>query len=294
MKGTVGVVGLGIMGGAFARNLVADGWTVLGYDPDITRSAEAKAAGVQLVHSAEALAETVSDVITSLPNPQAVLDTAEIIARTGAGPRTVIETSTLALDDKMRVRAILERAGHTVLDCPMSGTGAQAVAKDLVVYASGDSVAIKRLQPVFLGFARLVHDLGAYGNGSKMKFIANHLVAIHNVAAAEALVLAMKAGLDPHRTVEVISSGAGTSRMFEVRGPMMASNTYLPATMRSSTWKKDLTVIGEFASDLDCPTPLFSVASSLYAATLAMGKGDEDSGAVCAMLEMMAGIERKG
>jgi L-threonate 2-dehydrogenase len=294
MKGTIGIAGLGIMGGAFARNLAADGWTVIGYDPDITRSAEAKAAGVQLVHSAEALAETVGDIITSLPHPQAVLDTAEIIARTSAAARTVIETSTLALDDKMQVKAILEKAGHVALDCPMSGTGAQAAAKDLVVYASGGNAAIARLRPLFLGFARLVHDLGAFGNGSKMKFIANHLVAIHNVAAAEALVLAMKAGLDPHKTVEVISSGAGTSRMFEVRGPMMAANTYLPATMRSSTWKKDLTVIGEFASDLDCPTPLFSVASSLYAATLAMGKGDEDSGAVCAMLEMMAGIERKG
>ena len=81
------------------------------------------------------------------------------------------------------------------------------------------------------------------------------LVAIHNVAAAEALVLAMKAGLDPHRTVEVISSGAGTSRMFEVRGPMMAANTYVPATMRSDIWKKDLTVIGAFASDLELSHP---------------------------------------
>lgn len=293
MQGTIGIVGLGIMGGAFARNLVADGWTVVGYDPDITRGAEARAAGVQLVHSAEALAETVSDIITSLPNPRAVLDTAEIISHTGAGPRTVVETSTLSLDDKLRFQDILRKAGHVALDCPMSGTGAQAAVKDLVVYASGDTAAIARLEPVFRGFARKVYDLGPYGNGSKMKFIANHLVAIHNVAAAEALALAMKAGLDPHKTVEVISSGAGTSRMLEVRGPMMAANTYLPATMRSSTWKKDLTVIGEFASGLDCPTPLFSVASSLYAATLAMGRGDEDSGAVCAILEMMAGIERK-
>ena len=116
----------------------------------------------------------------------------------------------------------------------MSGTGAQAAVKDLVVYASGDTGAIRRLEPMFLGFARKVYDLGAYGNGSKMKFIANHLVAIHNVATAEAMVLAMKAGLDPHQTVEVIRSGAGTSRIFELRAPMMAANTYLPATMRST------------------------------------------------------------
>ena len=86
---------------------------------------------------------------------------------------------------------ILQQAGHTALDCPMSGTGAQAAVKDLVVYASGGPAAIARLEPAFLAFARKVYDLGAYGNGSKMKFVANHLVAIHNVAAAEAMVLGL-------------------------------------------------------------------------------------------------------
>ncbi len=126
-----------------------------------------------------------------------------------------------------------------------------------------------------------------------MKFVANHLVAIHNVAAAEAMVLAMKAGLDPRQTVEVVASGAGTSRVFELRAPMMAEGKYLPATMRSTTWKKDLTVIGEFAAALGCPTPLFGLATALHAATLAMGHGEEDSAAVCAALERMAGLERK-
>jgi 3-hydroxyisobutyrate dehydrogenase-like beta-hydroxyacid dehydrogenase len=102
----------------------------------------------------------------------------------------------------------------------------------------------------------------------------------------------MKAGLDPHRVVEVIASGAGTSRMFELRAPMMAANTYLPASMRSATWKKDMTVIGEFAVGLACPTPLFDLSASLYTAALAMGRGAEDTAAVCAVLESMAGIRR--
>jgi L-threonate 2-dehydrogenase len=292
MDKRIGIVGLGIMGGAFARNLAADGWKVIGYDIDAGRNSEAKADGAEIAHSAEAVAEAASDIITSLPTPRAVLDLAEIIARAKAAKRTVIEASTLSLDDKMAFKAILEKAGHTVLDCPMSGTGAQAAVKDLVVYASGDSAAIARLQPMFLGFARKVHDLGAYGNGSKMKFVANHLVAIHNVAAAEAMVLAMKAGLDPHQTVEVIGSGAGTSRMFELRAPMMARNHYLPATMRSSTWKKDMTVIGDFASDLSCPTPLFDISATLYTSALALGREAEDTGSVCVALEKMAGLKR--
>jgi L-threonate 2-dehydrogenase len=292
MDGRIGIIGLGIMGGAFARNLVGSGWSVIGYDTEAQRNAAAKAAGVEIAHSAEAVADAASDIILSLPTARAVLDTGEVIARASAKGRTLVEASTLSLADKMAFKDILENAGHTALDCPMSGTGAQAAVKDLVVYASGDSAAIQRLQPAFLGFARKVFDLGPYGNGSKMKFVANHLVAIHNVAAAEAMVLAMKAGLDPQQTVEVVASGAGTSRVFELRAPMMASNTYLPATMRSTTWKKDLNVIGEFASDLGCPTPLFGLAATLHTATLAMGHGEEDSASVCAALERMAGLER--
>ncbi len=292
MDKRIGIIGLGIMGGAFAKNLPAAGWTVIGYDTDAGRIAEAKAAGVEIAHSPEAVAETVADIITSLPTPRAVLDTAEVIARASGKNRTVVEASTLSLEDKLAFKDILEKAGHTVLDCPMSGTGAQAAVKDLVVFASGDSAAIKRLEPAFLGFARKVYDLGAYGNGSKMKFVANHLVAIHNVAAAEAMVLAMKAGLDPHQTVEVISSGAGTSRMFEMRAPMMAKDSYLPATMRSTTWQKDMTVIGKFAADVACPTPLFDLSGTLYKSALAMGRGAEDTAAVCAVLEKMASLQR--
>lgn len=292
MQGTIGIVGLGIMGGAFARNLVAGGWKVVGCDIDQARCTEACSAGVEIVHGADAVSATAGDIITSLPTAAAVLDTARVVAGAKASRRTVIEASTLALDDKLAFQGILAEAGHTALDCPMSGTGAQAKTKDLVVYASGDAAEIDRLQPAFLGFARKVWNLGAYGNGSKMKFVANHLVAIHNVAAAEAMVLGMKAGLDPRQIVEVIGSGAGTSRVFELRAPMMAANSYLPATMRSSTWTKDLDVIGRFAAALHCPTPLFDLSATLHAAVLAMGHGAEDTAAICAVLEKMAGIER--
>ena len=293
MDKRIGIIGLGIMGGAFARHLAAAGWKVIGYDIDAARNREAQAVGVEIAHSAEAVAETASDIITSLPKPRAVLDTAEVIARGNAKNLTVVEASTLSLDDKMAFKAILEKAGHTALDCPMSGTGAQAAVKDLVVYASGDSAAIKRLEPMFMGFARKVYDLGPYGNGSKMKFVANHLVAIHNAASAEAMVLAMKAGLDPHQTVEVISSGAGTSRVFELRAPMMAARTYVPATARGTMFEKDIAVISDFAADLRCPTPVFDLSASMCTAALAMGHGAEDVAAICEVYAQMAGLDRK-
>src|SRR4029453_8390771 len=117
---------------------------------------------------------------------------------------------------------------------------------EIVVYASGDAAAIKKLRPLFAGFSRGVYDLGAYGNGSRMKYVANLLVAIHNVASAEAMVLGMKAGLDPQVIHDLVTAGAGTSRVFELRAPMMVRNRYNDATMKISTWQKDMAVIGEY------------------------------------------------
>jgi L-threonate 2-dehydrogenase len=292
MATTVGMIGLGIMGGAMARNMVKAGITVIGYDIDPSAIGTARKAGVGIAKDVAELCQTASDIIVSLPSSKAVQATAKAIAAAPARMRTVVETSTLSLDDKNACAQILTDAGHVALDCPLSGTGSQAQTKDLVIYASGSDAAIKRLDPVFLGFGRKVQNLGAFGNGTKMKLVANLLVAIHNVAASEAMVLGMKAGLDPHQIVDVISSGAGTSRVFELRAPMMAANTYLPATMRSRTWKKDMTVIGDFASGLDCPTPLFNLTGALYDAALAMGRDAEDVGAVCTVLEAMAGLKR--
>jgi L-threonate 2-dehydrogenase len=292
MTQTVGIIGLGIMGGAMARNLKAGGFDVIGYDLDAKAISTAKAAGVRISESAAAVAEHAERCIVSLPSAKAVLATATAIAASPAKKRMIAETSTLALADKDAFRTILSSAGHVPLDCPLSGTGAQAQTKDLVVFASGDTGAITSFDPVFHGFARKVYDLGAYGNGSKMKFVANLMVAIHNVATAEAMVLGMKAGLDPKQIVEVVSSGAGNSRVLELRGPMMAENNYLPATMRMRTWKKDMTVIGDFASSFDCPTPLFKVTEGIYDAALSMGHDAEDVGAVCAVMEIMAGLKR--
>ena len=145
---------------------------------------------------------------------------------------------------------MLAAAGHTALDCTLSGTGAQAVNRDLVVYASGDAAVIAAQMPLFGDFARAAHDIGAFGNGSRMKFVANLLVAIHNVAAAEAMVLANAAGLDPDLVVQLAGAGAGASRMFDMRAPMMAARCYTPATMRVSTWQKDMDIIG-----IVCPRP---------------------------------------
>jgi 3-hydroxyisobutyrate dehydrogenase-like beta-hydroxyacid dehydrogenase len=288
-KGTVGVIGLGIMGGSFARNLVESGWRVVGYDLDAARGRMLAKAGVEIAPDVATLAKSVPVIITSLPSPQA-LDA--VVAEINKAKLPSKVASTFTLDDKVRTERALKKAGHVPLDCPISGTGAQAAVKDLVVYASGDKKAIARLKSLFLGFARAVHDLGAFGNGSKMKYVANLLVAIHNVASAEAMVLGMKAGLDPQQIFDLIKIGAGNSRVFELRAPMMVKGDYDAATMKIKVWQKDMDVIGQYAKQLRVPTPLFSATEPVYAKAMATGLAMQDTAAVCAVLEKAAGVRR--
>lgn len=291
-KGRVGVIGLGTMGGAVARNLAERGWTVFGYDVSPQRIAEAKAANVQVVDSPVAVADEALTILTSLPSAGALHDVVRDLAEHAPAGRVVAELSTLALEDKLKAEAALKAAGHAMLDCPLSGTGAQAANRDLVVYASGDAAQIKSLDELFLDFGRSAHNVGPFGNGTKMKFVANLLVAINNVASAEAMVLGMKAGLPAQQIIELISAGAGNSRIFELRAPMMAEQRYEPATMSISLWQKDMRVIDEFSRQLGCPTPLFTATESIYRAALANGQDTQDTASVCTVLEIMAGLHR--
>ena len=287
---TVGVIGLGIMGGSFSRNLVAAGWRVVGFDIDAAKRRELAKAGVEIAGSAKAVAAAAPIIITSLPKPEALAATArkspEQNCRAGSSPNARPSRSTT----RRRPRRVLRAAGHVMLDCPVSGTGSQARTGDLVIYASGDPKSVAKVKPVFGGFSRKLYDVGAFGNGSKMKYVANLLVAINNVASAEAMVMGMKAGLDPKVIFEMISNGAGNSRVFELRAPMMVKNDYTDVTMKCSVWQKDMDVIGAFARKMRVPTPLFSATLPVYAAALKSGHANNDTAAVCAVLEAKPGL----
>jgi 3-hydroxyisobutyrate dehydrogenase-like beta-hydroxyacid dehydrogenase len=289
----VGVVGLGIMGSAMAANLLKAGFAVTGYDLLPQRCQELKRAGGDAARSAHDVGGRVPIVITSLPSAQALLEVASELAAAGRRRQIVVETSTLPIADKQRARALLARRGITLLDCPLSGTGAQAKVRDLVVYASGMRRAYRRCVPVLEAFARAHYFLGPFGAGSKMKFVANLLVAIHNVSTAEAIVLGRKAGLNPKTMVKVLADGAGSSRMLQVRGPMMVKRNYSPAAMKVGIWQKDMKIIAEFARALDSPTPLFAATAPIYDAAVSLGFADADTASVCAVLEKWATMGRR-
>jgi 3-hydroxyisobutyrate dehydrogenase-like beta-hydroxyacid dehydrogenase len=292
-KGTVGVIGLGIMGGAFAKNLVRAGWRVVGFDTNAARRREARSAGVEIAEGAAGVAARVPVILTSLPTPQALVSTVRAIAGAKLPRKLLVEMSTFAISDKEKAAAMLRKAGHVMLDAPVSGTGAQAANRDLVFYASGDRRLIRRLTPMLNAFGRHVFDVGQFGNGSRMKYVANLLVAINNVATAEAMTLGMKAGLPPQMIYDLIRVGAGNSRIFELRGPMMVKGKYNNPTMKISIWDKDMQVIGDYARKIRVPTPMFNASKPIYRKAEKSGFGAQDTAAVCAVMEKMAKVKRR-
>lgn len=286
-----GVIGLGTMGGQMARHLLAVGYRVTGCDVQPECVARFEAAGGTAAGSAAAVASAADVVILSLPSVAAfddVLTGPGGLAEAARPGLAVVEMSTLPLEVKERGRQLLAGRGAVLLDCPVSGTGAQLASKDVVIYASGDPEVVRRVSPVLAAFSRDCLQVGEFGAGTKLKLVANLLVAIHNAAAAEALLLAGRAGLDLRATLAALTSGAGTSRMLEVRGPLMIDGEFGSA-MRVQTFQKDLDIIGAFARQAGCPTPLLAVAAQLNLAALAQGHANDDTSSVYAVLQRLAG-----
>lgn len=286
----VGIVGLGVMGSAMAGNLMAAGFPVVGYDIAVARREAHLDAGGSLAGSPAEVGEAADTLVLSLPSVAAfetVVSGADGLASLGHRRLVILETSTLPLDAKFAGRDALADHDMVVLDAPLSGTGTQARVKDLTIFVSGDESAATAVVPILEGFTRRHFYAGEFGNGSKLKYIANLLVTIHNVSTAEALLLGRRAGLDEHVLLEAVGDGAGASRMFQVRGPLMVEGSYDNATMRVELFQKDIEIIRRFAQELHSPTPLFTLCAQLYEAAMAQGRAAQDPASVFAVLEQL-------
>lgn len=284
---TVGVIGLGIMGRSYARNLRAADWPVVGFDVDSRAMDELAEIGGEPADSPAALASACGIVLMALPSEAAINEALRgengLLSADLAGT-ILCEMGTFSVDFKSEMAAAVSEAGGVVLDCPVSGTGAQAAERDIVVFASGDRDAVETVRPVFDAIARETRHVGPFGDGMKLKLVANLLVAVHNLAAAEALLLARQSGLDLEMVFDAIAAGAGTSRMFEVRGPMMVEETYAPPTMKHDVFIKDVELILEAARRVGSPTPLMDASRLEYMEALAQGRGGEDTASLYSSL----------
>ena len=291
-KQVVGVIGLGIMGGAMAEVLVEAGHRVVGADVQPKARQRLKRAGGRPRGSAAAVMREADIVIASLPSVAALDAVVAEIAGAGKskGKKILIETSTLPIADKERALKALARAGITLLDCPISGTAQRMKQGAWTIFVSGATAACKSVAPVLGVFTRNAPYVGAFGNGSKMKFIANHLVAIYNVSVGESLTFARRMGLDAQQVWDMFSASPviGTG-VYKMRGKFMVDRKYLPPTMKIEIWQKDMQVIGDMARAVDCPVPLFSACLPIYNAAMAQGLAEYDTASVCEVLDRMAG-----
>ncbi len=290
---TVGLIGLGNIGSSLGMHLIGNGFEVVGYDVRPEANDELASRGGLPGEGAGEVATRCDVLITCLPSEAAlhkVLD--EVLPHLDG--KVLIETSTLSVDTKHAAHDRVVAAGGQIVDCPLSGTAMQAREGDVIAYVSADEGVAERVQPVIEGFTRATYQLGSYGTATKMKLIANLLVAVHNVATAEALVLAQKAGLDLATAVEVIGDGAGGSRMLQVRGPMMAQGTYDEPGMNVGVFVKDVAIITAMSQELQSPTPLLASSAPIYAAAMAQGWAGSDTASVYAVLAGMANVEPTG
>ncbi|MGE4339990.1 MAG: NAD(P)-dependent oxidoreductase [Pigmentiphaga sp.] len=291
----IGLIGLGIMGGMMAETLLQHGHSVVGYDITPATRQRLASVGGAVLPTATAVAEAADVVIVSLSTTAALDATVEALA-TSQRPATaakliVLETSTLPLADKERAQKRLAKLGITLLDCPISGTAARMKERAWTVYCSGPKTAVQRVRPILRAFTDNTPHVGVFGNGTRMKFAANHLVAILNVATAESINLARKLGLDPQQMLDLFgpSQVLGTGVM-RLRAPFMIRREYSPPTMKVEVWQKDMQVIGDMAKSVDCPTPLFSACVPIYNAAMAQGRAAQDTASVSEVLAGMAGI----
>ena len=283
---TVGMVGIGQLGLPVASNLIQAGFTTVGFRRS-DRQGFIDLGGKALESPAQVATEA-DIILLCLPNETASLEVLEgqngLLNAVGPG-KIVIEMGTYRKAFKLEQAARLSEAGARVLEAEISGSPPMVKARKAAIYVGGDAQLLEQCRPVLEAISPAVFHLGEYGAAVSMKLIANYLLAIHTLAAAEAMNMGARAGFDPKLVAEVIQKGAGGSAMFGVRAPLMAERAFSPAPGPFTTLEKYLELGRSMADELGCATPLFSAAEPYYKRALESDMRHEDIAALLKLIE---------
>ena len=288
---TIGIVGLGLLGSAVAARLRGGGHDVVGHDLVAEKVRALEALGGQAASSAEAVARAAEAVCVVLPSLAAVEDVVlgtRGLAAGGRAGQTIIQMSTISPTLTERLAREVGAKGLAFLDCPISGTSGMVARGDGIIFVGGEQRVFDRWRPVLESVLPRAIYVGRPGQAMTLKLVANLLVALNSAAAAEALLMARRAGLDLELVLDVLTRSAATSRMLEVRGPLMARQEF-PPQMKLDLFMKDLHLIQEAARGVGAPLPLTDVAERLYAAALDAGHAGEDLAVVFTALARLSG-----
>jgi 3-hydroxyisobutyrate dehydrogenase-like beta-hydroxyacid dehydrogenase len=295
-EAVIGVVGVGLLGSAVSGVLLEAGHRVVGHDVVPEKVQALVARGGRGAHSAAEVARSARIVFTVLPTlesvEQAIAGAEGVLA--GASKETVIvQMSTISPDLAVRMEQASRARGAALLDAPVSGTSAMVARRDCVITVGGERAAFEACRPILETLAGKVFHVGACGMGSTVKLVTNLVMGLNGAVLAEGLTLAKRAGVDPAQMLEILRHGAASSKMLEVRGPLMVEGRF-DAMMKVDLFLKDIRLMLEAAQALHVPLPLTGAMQQLYTAALAAGQAKDDLASIVRVYEAMAGIEPRG
>ena len=289
---TVGFVGVGKIGLPISENLIKSGYRVLGYRRSSLAEFE-KLGGIAARSPAEIGAQ--ADIVFScLPSSEAldeVIQGPDGLLKSARAGQVIVELGSHPVPDKEKHVATFAKKGAAYLDGEVSGTPGMVAARKGVIYLAGDAEAAKKIEPVVKGFADLSIYFGPFGGASKVKLINNLLVSINIAAAAEAMALGLKAGVDVDAMIKAVANGSGGSTQFGIRAPWMAQRKFQPIQGSPALLSHYFGMIDNWADSIGVATPLFDRAVELYQHCAQMGLAEGNDVAV--MIDVLNDIPRE-
>jgi 3-hydroxyisobutyrate dehydrogenase len=292
MTGAVGFIGLGNMGRPMALNLAKHGVPLVVHDLDAARAEAMRTHGATVADSPEHVAaatERTIVMVETTTQASAVIAGERGIVRGAARGHVVICMSTIDPIVARQLADMLATHGVSMLDAPVSGGTARAATGELSIMVGGAVETFEACRDLLGAMGTKVFHVGGIGQGLAMKLVNNMLIQVNMVAIAEALVMGVKAGLDPRTVYDVVRASAGTSFAFETQVPRMLARDFVPGATVDVLYK-DQELETAFAKQLGVPLLLANVSQQVYQMARAAGLGKEDGTAIVKVIEGLAGL----
>jgi 3-hydroxyisobutyrate dehydrogenase len=279
-----------------ALNLAKAGFALVVHDIDAAKTGPLKAQGAEVAGSAEAVAAAVDRtivIVETTAQAESVIIGAHGIIRGARAGHTVLCMSTI---DPFVARAVADRLAGldiSMVDAPVSGGTGRAQSGELSVIVGGAADVVTRCKDLFEIMGNRTFHVGPLGSGLAMKLVNNMLVQVNTVAVAEAMVLGVKAGLDPQTIYEVVRVSTGASAAWELRVPRILKGDFEPGGTIDISYK-DQELETAFAKRLGVPLLLANLTQQVYQMARAQGLNKRDGSAIVKIFEQMAGVTVKG
>jgi 2-hydroxy-3-oxopropionate reductase len=294
MSTRVGFMGLGIMGRPMASNLLKAGFCVVAHTRTRSKVDALVALGAEAGSSPCDVATRSDIVITmvpDMPDVRHVMLGADGVIEGAHDGLVAIDMSTISPTATQEIAAVLASQGVHMLDAPVSGGEAGAIAGTLSIMVGGDEAVFTQCQPVFAAMGKRITYIGPHGHGQIAK-LCNQVVGVLTLeAVAEGVVLASKAGVDVRRVIDALSGGAADSWMLRNQAPRMLARDFAPGFF-IHLQQKDLRLVMELAGKLSAPLPGTALVHQLFSAVEATGGGALGTQALVLALERLAGLDR--